>query len=146
MLIINRRINFDFNIHHTFEAGIVLTGEEVKSIRQNNISVNDCYVSIKDNEVWLLNWNIPKYKQSFFKTNYDPKRPRKLLLKKPEISRLIGLVNREGFSMIISKCYTTRKGFIKLEIALATAKKKYDKRQYIKEKDARREARTKFND
>ena len=77
MLIVNRRINFDFNVHQTFEAGIVLTGAEVKSIRKNNCSIVDCYVSIQKNELWILNWNIPQYEQAFrvtSKKKYDKRR------------------------------------------------------------------------
>jgi len=146
MLIVNKRINFDYNIHQTFEAGIVLTGCEVKSIRKHNVNIVDCYVSVNNNEAWVLNWNIPKYEQSFKDDNYDPKRPKKLLLKKSEAHRIIGLIKRDGYTIIVSKLYTNKKGFFKLELALVTAKKKYDKRQYIREKDERREMRKKFND
>ena len=144
MMIINKRINFDFNVYQTFEAGIVLTGEEVKSIRTNSIGIVDCYVSIKDNEIWLLNWNIPKYENSYKNEKYNPRREKKLLLKKSEIARIIGLTKRDGYTIIPSKCYTNKRGYIKLELALVTAKKKYDKRQYIKEKDERRESKMKF--
>ena len=144
MFIVNKRINFDYNIHQTFEAGIVLTGCEVKSIRKNYVSIVDCYVSVKNNEAWVLNWNIPKYEQSFKDNNYDPKRPKRLLLKKTEARRIIGLIKREGYTLIVGKLYTNKRGFFKLELALVTAKKKYDKRQYIKEKDIRRETKIKF--
>ena len=146
MLIENRRINFDYNIHETYEAGIVLTGAEVKSIRKNRVSIVDCYVSVQDNEVWLLNWNIPKYEQAFKDKNYNPKRPRKLLVKRSEYSRILGSMKRDGYTIVVAKLYTNRRGFIKMEIALVTSKKKYDKRKYIKEKDERREERMKFND
>lgn len=146
MLIVNKRINFDYNIHYTFEAGISLTGCEVKSIRKNNVSIVDCYVVVKDNEVLLLNWNIPKYEQAYKDDNYNPKRERKLLLHKNEIARIIGFTKRDGYTIIVSKCYSNQRGFIKLELALVTAKKKYDKRQYLKEKDERRESRIKFAD
>ncbi|MBQ7552002.1 MAG: SsrA-binding protein SmpB [Rickettsiales bacterium] len=146
MMIVNKRINFDFNIHQTFEAGIVLTGAEVKSIRKNSVSVNDCYVSINGFNATLLNWNIPKYEQSYRDDKYDPRRPKKLLLHKNEIARITGSMKRDGYTLVIIKCYNGRGGYIKLELALVTAKKKYDKRQYIKEKDARREERKKFAD
>lgn len=146
MLIINKRLNFDYNVHDSFEAGIVLTGAEVKSIRKNHIGIVDCYVSIKEKDAWLLNWNIPKYEQSFKDNNYDPRRPKKLLLKHQEIARIIGMIKRNGYSIIVSKLYTNKRGWIKLELALVTAKKKYDKRQYIKEKDERREMRIKFKE
>ena len=144
MLIVNRRINFDFNVFQTFEAGIVLTGEEVKSIRTNSVGIVDCYVSVKNDGVWLLNWNIPKYKQSFKDDKYNPRREKKLLLKHSEIIRIIGLMKQKGFTIVVSKCYTNKRGYIKLELALVTGKKKYDKRQYIRQKDERREERKKF--
>ena len=146
MLIVNKRINFDFNIHQTFEAGVSLTGAEVKSIRAGNVGIVDCYVSIKGRDAWILNWNIPKYEHGFRDENYDPRRPKRLLLKKTEIARIIGLIKQDGYAVVVSKCYTNKRGYIKLEIALVTGKKKYDKRQYIKEKDQRREERRKFND
>ena len=146
MLIVNKRINYDFNIHQTFEAGISLTGAEVKSIRAGNVGIIDCYVSVKGCEAWLLNWNIPKYEHGFRDEHYDARRPKRLLLKKTEIYRIIGLIKQNGYAAVVSKCYTSKRGYIKLEIALVTGKKKYDKRQYIKEKDQRREARRKFND
>jgi SsrA-binding protein len=145
-LIVNKRLLFDYNVHQTFEAGIVLTGCEVKSIRKNHVGINDCYIVIKNNEVLALNWNIPKYTQSFSDNNYDPRRPKRLLLRKSEIRRIIGLVKREGYSMVVSKIYTNKHGFFKFEIALVTGKKKYDKRQYIRKKDERRESIKKFND
>lgn len=146
MLIVNKRLLFDYNVHQTFEAGIVLTGCEVKSIRKNHIGIVDCYVSIQDHEAWLLNWNIPKYEQSFKDDKYDPKRPRKLLLKHTEISRITGMIKRDGYAIIVSKLYNNKRGFLKIELALVTGKKKYDKRQYIREKDERREMRTKFKE
>ena len=145
MLIVNRRINFDFNVHQTFEAGIVLTGAEVKSIRKNNCSIVDCYVSIQKNELWILNWNIPQYEQAFKDDKYDLKRPRKLLVKHAEIDRIIGLIKREGYTIVISKLYSSHRGYLKVELALVTSKKKYDKRRYIKEKDQRKEAMKKFD-
>ncbi len=146
MFIENKRINFDFNIHETYEAGVVLTGAEVKSIREKNVGILDCYITFKENELWLMNWNIPKYKQAFKDEKYDPKRIKKLLLKRSEIARISGSIKRNGYTIVVSKLYTNKRGFIKLELALVTGKKKYDKRQYIKEKDARREERKKFND
>ena len=144
MLIVNKRINFDFNVFQTFEVGVVLTGDEVKSIRTNHIGIVDCYVAIKGRDAWLLNWNIPKYKQSFTNDKYNPRREKKLLLKHSEIVRIIGLMKQKGFTIVVSKCYTNKKGYIKLELALVTGKKKYDKRRYIRQKDERREERKKF--
>ena len=146
MLIVNKRLFFDYNVHQTFEAGIVLTGNEAKSIRNNHVHITDCYVSIKDRNAWLLNWNIPKYENSFKDNNYDPRRPKRLLLKRSEINRMIGLIQRDRYMITVSKLYTNRRGFFKLELALVTGKKKYDKRRYIKEKDERREMMIKFKD
>ena len=146
LTIVNRRTNFDYNIHDTFESGVVLTGAEVKSIRKNHVSIVDCYVSIKGREAWVLNWNIPKYEQSFKDDKYNPTRERKLLLKRNETSRITGMVKRDGYTIVVSKLYTNKRGFIKLELSLVTSKKKYDKRQYIKEKDERREMRIKFKE
>jgi len=146
MLIVNKRLFFDYNVHQTFEAGIVLTGNEVKSIRNNHVHITDCYVSVKDRNAWLLNWNIPKYENSFKDNNYDPRRPKRLLLKRSEINRMIGLIQRDRYMITVSKLYTNRRGFFKLELALVTGKKKYDKRRYIKEKDERREMMIKFKD
>lgn len=146
MLITNRRLLFDYNVHQTFEAGIILTGCEVKSIRKNHIGIVDCYVSIKDNEAWLLNWNIPKYDQAFKDDKYDPKRPKKLLLKRTEIARITGMIKRDGYTVMASKLYDNKRGFLKIELSLVTGKKKYDKRQYIREKDERREMRMKFKE
>ena len=146
MLIVNKRLFFDYNVHQTFEAGIVLTGNETKSIRKNHVHITDCYVSIKDRNAWLLNWNIPKYENSFKDNNYDPRRPKRLLLKRSEINRMIGLIQRDRYMITVSKLYTNSRGFFKLELALVTGKKKYDKRRYIKEKDERREMMIKFKD
>lgn len=143
MMIVNKRLLFDYNVEQTFEAGISLTGCEVKSIRKNKINIIDCYVSLNNNDAWLLNWNIPKYTNSFKDNEYNPKRPKRLLLKKTEIHRMIGLTKRNGYTIVVSKLYTNKRGFFKLELALVTGKKKYDKRQYIKEKDERREMRMK---
>ena len=146
MLIVNKRLFFDYNIHQTFEAGIELTGEEVKSIRQNHVGINGCFACVKENEAWIFNWNIPKYKQAFINKNHDPYRPKKLLLKRSEINRILGKLKRSGYSIVASKLYSNKRGFLKLELALVTSKKKYDKRQYIREKDEQREAARKFKD
>lgn len=146
MQIVNKRLYFDYNIHQTFEAGISLTGCEVKSIRKNHVNIVDCYVSLQNNNAWLLNWNIPKYEQAFKDDNYDPKRAKQLLLKRAEIARITGLIKRDGYTLMVSKLYTNKRGFFKLELALVTSKKKYDKRQYLREKDEKREMRIKFKD
>ena len=145
MLILNRRLHFDYNVHETVDAGISLTGAEVKSIRKNSVSINGCYVSIKGHEAFLLNWNIPKYEQAYKDNNYDPCRPRRLLLKKTEVIRMSTTIKRDGYTVVVSKCYTNKRGYIKLELALVSGKKQYDKREYIKKKDERREGKRKFN-
>ena len=145
MLIINKKINFEYNIEHTFEAGIVLLGNEVKSLKSGNVSIQDAFVIIENNEVYILNLNIISYKFSRIDERYNSKRKRKLLLHRSEINKINGFLNKGNTTIVVSKCYTNQKNIIKFEIALATGKKQYDKRQYIKEKDLKREERIKWN-
>ena len=133
----NRKATFQYEIEDTFEAGIVLTGSEIKSIRQNKVNIRESYASAENGEIFLINCNIPRYQNSIT-TNYNPKRVRKLLLNKKEINKLIGKVNEDGFSLIPTKMYF-RKGKAKIEIAVAKGKKKYDKRNVKKTRDWNRE-------
>lgn len=133
----NRKVGFDYNIIDTYEAGIVLFGSEVKSLRQGRCSIKDSFARIKDTEIFLYNLNIPPYeKTSSFKL--EPERPRKLLLHKQEIKRLIGKVQEKGLTLIPVKLYF-KKGFVKVELALAKGKKEFDRRREIKEREAKRE-------
>ncbi|MDP2922638.1 MAG: SsrA-binding protein SmpB [Candidatus Omnitrophota bacterium] len=134
----NRKAHRDYQVVETYEAGIELKGNEVKSLRTKGCSVEESFGRLETNEVFLYNLHISEYeKSSYFKPN--PKRARKLLLHRKEINRLIGLVARRGFTLIPLKLYFNDKGFVKVEIALAKGKAIYDKRRKIKEKIVDRE-------
>jgi len=133
----NRKAYHDYHIEETFEAGIALSGTEVKSLREGKANVKESYVIIKDHEVFLLNCHISPYSHGNI-MNHDPLRTRKLLLHRKEINRLWGKTAMRGFTLIPLKIYF--KGPVaKVEIALAKGKKLFEKRETIKEKDARRE-------
>jgi SsrA-binding protein len=133
----NRKAYHDYHIEETFEAGIALSGTEVKSLREGKANVKESYVIIKDHEVFLLNCHISHYSHGNI-MNHDPLRTRKLLLHRKEINRLWGKTAMRGFTLIPLKIYF--KGSVaKVEIALAKGKKLFEKRETIKEKDARRE-------
>jgi SsrA-binding protein len=133
----NRKAYHDYHIEETFEAGIALSGTEVKSLREGKANVKDSYVIIKDHEVFLLSCHISHYSHGNI-MNHDPLRTRKLLLHRKEINRLWGKTAMRGFTLIPLKIYF--KGpVVKVEIALARGKKLFEKRETIKEKDARRE-------
>ena len=134
---INRKARFNYFFKEFFEAGIVLFGSEVKSLRQGKANISESYASDDKGEIYLLNSHIPSYKESSY-NNHDPRRNRKLLLSKREINKLIGRVNREGFTLIPTKLYF-KKGKAKVEIAVAKGKKQYDKRQTKKKMDWNRE-------
>ena len=131
----NRKANFDYELHDTFEAGIMLVGTEVKSLRLSQCSIKESYVGPKDGEIWLFNANIAEYQQAGPKAQHEPKRPRKLLLHKREVDKLMGSVAREGLSIVATKIYFDARGRAKVEIALAKGKKSYDKRETQKKRD-----------
>lgn len=131
----NRKANFDYELHDKFEAGIMLVGTEVKSLRLSQCSIKESYVGPKDGEIWLFNANIAEYQQAGPKAQHEPKRPRKLLLHKREINKLMGAVTREGMSIVATKIYFDARGRAKVEIALAKGKKSYDKRETQKKRD-----------
>ncbi len=133
----NRKARYDFHIKKTLEAGIVLTGTEVKSIRAGRANIKDSYAAIDNGELLLYNMHVSPYEQGN-RFNHEPLRIRKLLLHKKEIRQLIGLTQQKGFTLIPLKLYLNR-GFVKVEIALAQGKKLYDKRASIAEKTAKRE-------
>jgi SsrA-binding protein len=133
----NKKARHDYAITDTYEAGIVLTGTEVKSLRAGRASLVDSYATVKDGEVWLHGVHIPEYFEGTW-NNHTPRRVRKLLLHRDEISRLIGKT-REGGSTLIPLSLYFKDGKAKVEIALAKGKKEYDKRQTIAERDANRE-------
>ena len=134
----NRRARFNYEIGETFEAGIALTGTEVKSLRQGKASIGESYADARDGELWLVNANIPEYLQAG-RDNHAPKRPRKLLLHKRQINKLAGAVEREGMTIVPLKIYFNDKGRAKVELALARGKKLYDKRDTEKKRSWERE-------
>jgi len=135
----NRRARFDYEIGETFEAGLMLTGTEVKSLRTGKATIGESYASIdRAGEVYLVNANIPEYLQAN-RFNHFPKRPRKLLLKAREIAKLAQATEREGMTIVPLKIYFNEKGRAKVEIALARGKKLHDKRETEKQRDWSRE-------
>ena len=135
----NTKAKNSYEFLEYFEAGIVLTGAETKSIRNGGVSIIDAFASIENEEAILREMNIEAYKYADV-TDYDPKAPRKMLLHKKEIKRLIGLTSTKGHTLIASKVFE-KNGFIKVEIALAKGKKDFDKRKKIEEKRASKEIR-----
>lgn len=134
----NKKARFEYHIIETFEAGMVLTGAEIKSIRSGGISLNESYVRPHRDGVWLLNSHIKPYSHSGGEKEYDPVRPRKLLLHKHEIDQLRGKVEAKGMTLVPLSIYL-KNGRAKLEVALAKGKDNPDKRDSIKERDAKRE-------
>jgi SsrA-binding protein len=134
----NRKARFNYEIGEVFEAGIALTGSEVKSLRQGKASIGESYADARAGEIWLLNANIPEYLQAG-RFNHLPKRPRRLLLHKRQINKLSGAVEREGMTLVPLKLYFNEKGRAKIELALARGKKLYDKRQTEKKRSWERE-------
>ncbi|MBB4838747.1 SsrA-binding protein [Sphingomonas kyeonggiensis] len=134
----NRRARFDYFIEHTYEAGIALTGTEVKSLRFGEGSIAEAYAEVTDSGVWLVNSNIPEFSHGN-RFNHEPKRPRKLLLHEREINKLHGAVAREGMTLVPLSIYFNGRGRAKVELALAKGKKTHDKRESIKERDWKRE-------
>lgn len=131
----NKKAYFNYEILETYEAGIVLEGHEVKSIKLGHISLDGSYVTIKDNEAYLLNAHVSPYQAKNTPANYDPARSRKLLLKHSEIAALIGKSKTQGLTTLPLSVYTAR-GKIKVEIGVARGKKKYEKRELLKKKTA----------
>ncbi|SFI92334.1 SsrA-binding protein [Sphingomonas sp. NFR04] len=134
----NRRARFDYFIEQVYEAGLVLTGTEVKSLRFGEGSIAEAYAEIKSDAVWLVNANIPEFSHGN-RFNHEPKRPRKLLLNERQINKLHGAVAREGMTLVPLSVYFNAKGRAKVELALAKGKKTHDKRETIKERDWKRE-------
>lgn len=135
----NRRATFDYTIEETFDAGIVLKGTEVKSLRHGQCSLNETYVGPKNGEIWIFNMNIPEYQQASQKLQHEPQAPRKLLLHKREVEKLLGSVNRQGLTIIPIRIYFNDRGMAKIQIALAKGKKSHDKREATKQRDWGRE-------
>ncbi|HET8970883.1 MAG TPA: SsrA-binding protein SmpB [Candidatus Nanopelagicales bacterium] len=134
----NKKAHHDYFIEQTFEAGIVLSGTEVKSLRAGRASLVDGWASVNDDEVWLHGVHIPEYTQGTW-TNHAPRRVRKLLLRRQEIDRLVRTTREGGLTLVPLSLYF-KDGYAKVEIAVAKGKKSYDKRHTLAERDARREA------
>lgn len=134
----NRRARYEYFLEEFFEAGIALTGTEVKSLRFGEGSIAESYAEVKDNQVWLVNANVPEFSHGN-RHNHEPKRPRKLLLHEREINKLRHGVAREGMTLIPMSIYFNARGRAKVELALAKGKKAHDKRDTIKERDWKRE-------
>jgi SsrA-binding protein len=132
----NRQAAFRFNLLEKFEAGIVLQGSEVKSMREGGVQLKDAYAEVRDGEVWLRNMHIAPYKPA--RDNHEPDRPRKLLLHRREIERLLGATSEKGLTIVPTRLYWSGPR-AKVELALAKGKDMYDKRRSIKERDTKRE-------
>ena len=133
----NRKARFNYFFDEFVEAGIVLKGSEVKSLRNGKVSISDSYAFDNKGEIYLVNSHIPSYKESSY-NDHDPNRNRKLLLNKKEINKLMGRINKEGYTLIPTKLYF-KKGKAKIEIAVAKGKKQHDKRQVKKKREWNRE-------
>ena len=134
----NRKARFNYEIGEVLEAGIALTGSEVKSLRQGKAAITESYADARGGEIWLVNCNIPEYLQAG-RFNHAPKRPRRLLLHRRQINKLSGAVEREGMTLVPLKLYFNEKGRAKVELALARGKKLYDKRDTEKKRSWERE-------
>ncbi|KOP79884.1 SsrA-binding protein SmpB [Cytobacillus solani] len=144
MIAQNKKAYHDFSIEETYEAGIVLQGTEIKSIRQGKVNLKDSYARIEKGEVFLIGMHVSPYEQGN-RYNHDPLRERKLLLHNKEISKLIGETKEIGYSLVPLKLYL-KNGYAKVLIGLAKGKKKYDKREDLKKKEAKREVERAFRE
>jgi len=140
----NRKARHDYHIEESYEAGIVLTGTEVKSVRNARVNLKDSFAKVEGNELFLYNMHISPYEQGN-RFNHDPLRVRKMLMHKIEISRLTGKIKEKGYALIPLKIYLIR-GRVKVELGLGRGKKMYDKRRDIAEKDSKREMERAFRD
>ncbi len=136
-VVANRRARHDYHLEETYEAGIQLLGSEVKSLRAGRASLQDAYARVRGGEVWLVNMHIAPYEQAG-PFNHDPLRPRKLLLHKAEIRRLVGKVKERGYTLVPLRVYF-RRGLAKVELALARGKRQFDKRADIAKREAQRQ-------
>lgn len=135
----NRKARFSYFIEDVLEAGIMLTGTEVKSLRGGGASINESYAQVSGAEIFLVNAHIPEYTKSNAKWQHEVRRPRKLLLHKNQMSKLIGAVNRKGTTLIPLSIYFNTRGIAKVELGIATGKKQHDKRETEKARDWQRE-------
>ncbi len=135
----NRRARFDYFLEEKFEAGIILTGTEVKSLRHGQCSLSESFAGDRQGEVWLYNSYIAPYNPAGAHLQHDPRRPRKLLLKKKETNKMLGSIRRDGYTLVPVRLYFNGRGLAKVEIALAKGKQQHDKREDIKKRDWNRE-------
>lgn len=140
----NKKARHDYHIEETFETGLVLTGTEIKSIRAGKANLKESFARIQNGEVFLHNMHVSPYEQGN-QFNHDPLRTRKLLMNRKEINKLIGITKEKGYSLVPLRMYLKR-GFCKLELALARGKKLYDKRETLKKKDAQRDIERGFRE
>jgi len=133
----NRRARFEYEFLERFEAGIVLTGTEIKSVRTGQISLAEAYARVREGELWLLGMHVPPYKEGSF-SNHEPLRPRKLLVHRRDLDRLAGRAAEKGLTLVPTRLYFKR-GRVKIELALARGKKLWDKRREERDRDVKRE-------
>ena len=138
IICLNRKASFNYFFEDIFEAGIVLTGSEIKSIRQNKVNIKESYASAENGEIYLINCNIPRYQNSI-DNNYNPRRNRKLLLNKKEINKLFAATQKKGKTIIPTKLFFNKKGLAKLEIGIGRGRKIHDKREVKKTRDWERQ-------
>ena len=134
--ILNKKAKFSYDIQSLYEAGIQLNGTEIKSIRNNDAIIKDSYCIVTNNEIFVKNMHIAKYKLSMIE-NYEPKRDRKLLLKRSEINKIEKMIQEKGMSVVPTKLFINNKGLAKLEIGIGKGKKLYDKRETIKKRESK---------
>jgi SsrA-binding protein len=137
VLATNRRATHDYFIEDTFEAGIVLAGSEIKSIRAGRVNLRDSYGQVKNGELWLINMHVAPYDPAS-RENHEPRRPRKLLMHRREIARLAGKIQERGYTLVPLRLYL-KNNWAKVELGLARGKRQYDKRRAIADRDAQRE-------
>jgi len=133
----NRKARHDYHIDDTFEAGMALTGTEIKSIRAGRVSLRDSFAVVKEGELWLMNAHIAPYDPGTY-ANHEPRRPRKLLMHRREINRITGQLQEKGFTLVPLRLYL-KNNLAKVELGLARGKKQYDKRAALRQKETRRE-------
>ena len=136
--ITNRKAKFNYEFIDTYKAGMVLTGTEIKSIKEGKVNLGDSFCYLRNGELWMKNLHISEYKNGSY-ANHEPMRLRKLLLNKKEIRKLEGKIKEKGLTIIPYKLFFNERGIAKIEIALARGKKSYDKRETIKERDTQKE-------
>ncbi len=135
----NRKARYNFFIEEVIEAGLVLNGQEIKSIRKGKVSIDNSYASEKNNDIWIYNAHIQVQYNTINKDNLNPTRPRKLLLKRKQINRLKSKITNNGFTLIPLNIHYNNKGFAKIDLGISKGRKKEDKREYKKEQDWKRE-------